>query len=122
MVTDVCTIHQGSHLDLAFTMTTQTEVQVDTHLERPERVLRLSSSSTRGRSGIENGSIRSRSATGIERMELGGPDQAPEGATVFTTPNAMAVKGQLFSAYFALFVAGMNGRPTMLEKSSSLPS
>ena len=98
-------------------MATQTEVQVDTiNLERPEQVLRLSDSSTRGRNEIQNGSTRSKSATSIERMELEGPDQAPEGATVFTTPNAMAVKGQLFSAYFALFVAGMNGRPTPLER------
>lgn len=40
------------------------------------------------------------------------PNEAPEGSTVFTTPNAREVKSKLFSSFWALFIAGLNDAAT----------
>lgn len=56
---------------------------------------------------------RSLSDRGSNGDEENSPmDQPPEGATVFERPNVSEVKGKLFSANFALFLAGLSDGST----------
>lgn len=59
------------------------------------------------------GASRSLSAQELGVDEENSPvDQPPEGATVFERPNVSEVKGKLFSANFALFLAGLSDAST----------
>ena len=90
-------------------MATQTATQVEDTIERPAGVYALGNGRRSTSSKPEgNGNILER-RTPLEPLEFERVEQAPEGATVFTTPNAREVKGKLFSTYWSIFIAGLNG-------------
>ena len=87
-------------------MATQTQTQVEADVVRPAAILSI---------GRHSGHESEREhVINIEPMTMSQAnfDEAPEGTTVFTTPNAKEVKPKLISTFWSLFIAGLNDAAT----------
>ena len=83
-------------------MVTQTAIQLES-IESPPRTY------TKGH-GVDAGEATSNAFAFPEQTVPQNSDEGTEGITAFENPNVRAVKGKLLSIFFAIFIAGLNGR------------
>ena len=90
-------------------MATQTEIQLEPIIASPPRTYLKGHGIDAGPTPFNANEEISNVPPNPEQLELQDSDDHPEASTAYATPNVRAVKGKLFSIYFAVFIAGMNG-------------